>query len=64
MDGVEAIALYKDIPNNSGVGPIRKDHYPIVNDHILYGGDVLAVVAAQSKKTAQAANLIIVPIKC
>ena len=36
MAGVEAIALYNDIPGEKRVGPIRADHYPIVNDEVFY----------------------------
>lgn len=52
LDGVVAIALYKDIPGQKRIGPIRADQYPIVNDEVFYIGDVIAVVAAKSKKTA------------
>ena len=55
MEGVEAIALYKDVPGQKRVGPIRADHYPLVNDEVFYSGDVIAVVAAISKEIARAA---------
>ena len=55
MDGVEAIDLYKDIPGETRVGPIRADCYPIVKDEVFYSGDVLAVVAATTKEQACAA---------
>ena len=55
MAGVETIALYKDIPGQTRVGPIRADHYPIVEDEVFYSGDVIAVVAAGAKETAYAA---------
>ena len=49
---VEAIALYKDIPGQKRIGPIRADQFPIVNDEVFYSGDVIAVVAAKSKEAA------------
>ena len=55
MDGVEAIALYKDIPGQKRIGPIRQDHYVIVNDEVFYTGDVIAVVAAKTQEQACAA---------
>ncbi|GAK55661.1 aldehyde oxidase and xanthine dehydrogenase [Candidatus Vecturithrix granuli] len=55
MAGVEAIALYADIPGAKQLGPIRADQYPIVNDEVFYSGDVLAVVAAATKEIACAA---------
>lgn len=55
MDGVEAIALYKDVPGDKQIGPIRADHYPIVHDEVFYSGDVIAVVAAKTKEIAHAA---------
>ena len=55
MEGVEAIALYKDIPGKKRIGPIRQDHYVIVNDEVFYTGDVVAVVAAKTKEQSCAA---------
>ncbi|MCK4358536.1 MAG: molybdopterin-dependent oxidoreductase [Candidatus Cloacimonetes bacterium] len=52
MAGVEAIALYKNIPGQKRVGPICADHYAIVKDEVFYSGDVIAVVAAKSKEIA------------
>jgi len=55
MEGVEKIALYKDIPGKKRIGPIRQDHYVIVNDEVFYTGDVIAVVAAETREQACAA---------
>ncbi|MBI5218624.1 MAG: molybdopterin-dependent oxidoreductase [Bacteroidia bacterium] len=55
MDGVEAIVLFKDIPGKKRIGPIRQDHYILVNDEVFYCGDVIAAVAAKTKETAYAA---------
>ena len=59
LPGVKAIALYKDIPGQKRLGPIRADHYPLVDDEVFYSGDVIAAVAAETKEIAyQAADLI------
>ena len=58
MDGVEAIALYHDIPGETRVGPIRADCYPIVKDEVFYSGDVLALIAATTKENACAATIL------
>ncbi|MCD4818373.1 MAG: molybdopterin-dependent oxidoreductase [Candidatus Cloacimonetes bacterium] len=55
MPGVVKIAMYKDIPGQKRVGPIRADYFPIVNDEVFFGGDVIAVVAAKTKEQASAA---------
>lgn len=55
MPGVHAIALYRHIPGQTRLGPIRPDQYVIVNDEVFYSGDVLAVVAAETREQAQAA---------
>lgn len=55
MEGVEAIALHKDVPGQKRVGPIRADQYPLVENTVFYSGDVIAAVAATSKEIARAA---------
>ncbi|HNW98485.1 MAG TPA: molybdopterin-dependent oxidoreductase [Bacteroidales bacterium] len=55
MEGVEKIALYNDIPGKKRIGPIRQDHYVIVNDEVFYTGDVIALVAAKTREQACAA---------
>jgi CO/xanthine dehydrogenase Mo-binding subunit/CO/xanthine dehydrogenase FAD-binding subunit len=61
IPGVKAIALYKDIPGAKKVGPIRQDYLPIVDDEVFFAGDVIAVVAADTRETAiRAADAIIV----
>ena len=52
MPGVKAIGLYKDVPGEKKVGPIRRDYLPIVNDEVFFTGDVIAVVAATTKEQA------------
>lgn len=53
MPGVVAIALYKDIPGQKRLGPIRQDQYIIVDKEVFYSGDVIAVVAAKTRTQAQ-----------
>lgn len=61
IQGVEKILLYSDIPGETRLGPIRRDHYAIVNKEVFYSGDVIAVLVGQSKEAAQkAADSIIV----
>ena len=55
IDGVEVIALYKDIPGEKRVGPIRADQYVLAEDEVFFSGDVLAIVAAQSLEIAHRA---------
>ena len=55
LPGVRAIALFEDVPGDQKVGPIRADQLVIVNDEVFYSGDVIAVVAADTRKQAQAA---------
>ncbi len=59
LAGVKGIALYKDIPGQKRLGPIRADQYPLVDDEVFFSGDVIAAVAAETKEIAyQAADLI------
>lgn len=55
MAGVAAIALHRDVSGQTRVGPIRADQYPLVDDEVFYSGDVIAVVAAESREIARAA---------
>ena len=48
--GVVKIALFKDIPGQQKLGPIRSDQYAIVDDEVFFSGDVIAVVAAETKR--------------
>lgn len=59
LEGVIKIALYDDIIGQTRLGPIRSDQYAIVKDEVFFSGDVIAVVAARTKKIAlKAADLI------
>ncbi|MDA3814464.1 MAG: molybdopterin-dependent oxidoreductase [Candidatus Cloacimonetes bacterium] len=67
VPGVVRIALFKDIPGQTKLGPIRSDQYAIVENEVFFSGDVIAVVAAETKEIAlNATDLIHVeyePIK-
>ncbi|MCF7919276.1 MAG: molybdopterin-dependent oxidoreductase [Candidatus Cloacimonetes bacterium] len=52
MPGVKMIALYDDVPGAAKVGPIRQDYLPIVHDEVFFTGDVIAVVAAETREQA------------
>lgn len=59
IPGVVKIALFKDILGQTRLGPIRSDQYAIVEDEVFFSGDVIAVVAAETKESAlKAADLI------
>ncbi len=55
MSGVVDIGLFADVPGAKKIGAIRQDYPPIVKDKISFGGDVLAVVAAEKRDQALAA---------
>ncbi len=52
IPGVVRIATYKDIPGNPVVGIMVKDYLPIVKDEVVFHGDVVAVVAAETHEAA------------
>ena len=55
MEGVVAVALKKDIPGATELGILIKDYYPLVDDETFFLGDVIAIVAAETKEIAYAA---------
>ena len=59
IKGVVRIATYKDIPGNPVVGVIVKDYLPIVKDEIVFHGDVVAVIAAETYEAACVASDLI-----
>jgi CO/xanthine dehydrogenase Mo-binding subunit len=59
VPGFVKIALYKDIPGQKKLGPIRSDQFAIVNDEVFFSGDVIAVVAAETKESAYKATDLI-----
>lgn len=52
VDGVVKIATYQDIPGVPVVGIIVKDYLPIIKDEVVFHGDVIAVVAAETYAAA------------
>ncbi|UJF17686.1 molybdopterin-dependent oxidoreductase [Vibrio sp. SS-MA-C1-2] len=59
VDGVVRIATYQDIPGDPNVGVMIRDYLPLVNDEVVFSGDVLAIVAAETYEAAcRAADLI------
>ncbi|MEG1348219.1 MAG: aldehyde oxidase, partial [Hafnia sp.] len=52
IDGVVKIATYQDIPGEPVVGVIVKDYLPIVKDEVVFHGDVIAVIAAETYEAA------------
>ncbi|MGL4860399.1 MAG: molybdopterin cofactor-binding domain-containing protein, partial [Enterobacteriaceae bacterium] len=59
VPGVVRIATYQDIPGEPVVGIIVKDYLPIVKDEVVFHGDVIAVVAAETYEAAcKASDLI------
>jgi len=55
MPGVAAIATCADVPGARAIGPIRADHYPLVDGLVFCEGDVVAVVAAETPDAARRA---------
>lgn len=55
MPGVAAVITYEDVPNNLfGGGPVPDQHV-LAEDCVLYRGDCIAVVAAETREQAEAA---------
>lgn len=59
MKGVQAIALYDDVPGKKEIGPVRADFAPIAGKEVRFIGDVVAVVAAETREQAIAAAAVI-----
>lgn len=55
MPGVAAIITSKDVPHNRYGGGIEEDQYVLAEDRVLYRGDCIAVVAAETRRQAEAA---------
>lgn len=67
MDGVRAIALSKDVPGKKKIGPVRADFAPIAGEEVHFIGDVIAVIAAETRNqaisAASAINIIYDPLE-
>ena len=45
-----SIITAEDIPGTRRLGPIRQDHYPLVEDRVFYTGDVSLLLLPKVKK--------------
>ncbi|MDN6833940.1 MAG: aldehyde oxidase, partial [Enterobacterales bacterium] len=52
IPGVVKIATYQDIPGEPVVGIMVKDYLPIIKDEVVFHGDVIAVIAAETYEAA------------
>lgn len=55
MPGVVRIITAVDVPGNPIFGQIHRDYRMLVNDHIRFNGDVVAIVVATTRQEAIAA---------
>ncbi|MBX3395636.1 MAG: xanthine dehydrogenase family protein molybdopterin-binding subunit [Phycisphaerae bacterium] len=53
VPGVIAVYTSKDAPGTNRQGLIHRDHPVLVEDRILYRGDAIAIVVAESERAAQ-----------
>ncbi|MFH2113489.1 MAG: molybdopterin cofactor-binding domain-containing protein, partial [Spirochaetota bacterium] len=53
-DGVVKVLLAGDIPGENRYGPIKKDQPVLADDHVLYMGDAIAAVFAETEDAAEA----------
>ncbi len=54
--GVRRVFTWKDVPGSLSFGQIEKDLFIFVKDRIRYNGDVVALVAADTREEALAAS--------
>lgn len=52
IEGVVRIATYNDIPGDPVMGIIVKDYLPIIKNEVVFHGDVVAVIAAETYEAA------------
>lgn len=52
VPGVVRIATYKDIPGVQKIGVVIPDYPPIIDREVIYRGDVVAVIAAETYEAA------------
>jgi CO/xanthine dehydrogenase Mo-binding subunit len=64
LSGVRAVLTHKDIPGNDSFGAVVPHQMVLCAEKVVYLGDVLAVIAADTEETAsRAAQLITVKYK-
>jgi CO/xanthine dehydrogenase Mo-binding subunit len=56
IKGVADVVTAKDVPGTLRVGGIIQDHYIFAKDRCRYAGDVIAMIAADTKEAAYAAR--------
>lgn len=56
ISGVVDVITAADIPGKLRVGNIRQDHFVLAKDRTLYHGDVVAMIAAETREAAYAAR--------
>lgn len=52
VPGVVHIATYDDIPGLRNIGVVIPDYPPIIKDEVIFQGDVVAVIAAETHEAA------------
>ena len=57
MPGVAAIITSKDVPHNRYGGGIEEDQYVLAEDRVLYRGDCIAVVAAETRRQGHSCHI-------
>ncbi len=57
--GVIAILTAKDIPGHNKFGPIIADEHLLVDDQILYPGDPVCIIAAETREQLRAAKKLV-----
>ncbi|MCK4660425.1 MAG: xanthine dehydrogenase family protein [Phycisphaerae bacterium] len=56
VEGVVGVYTHKDVGGTNRHGLIRRDHPVLVEDHVRYRGDALALVVAKSERAAESAR--------
>jgi len=55
MKGIHAVLSFKDIPGPNNVGPVVKDEPILAEDQVIFAGQALFLVAAESPEIGRAA---------
>ena len=59
VEGVEAILSYKDIPGINQMGPVFHDEICLAENEVIFIGQVILLIAAESKNIARKAEKLI-----
>src|SRR4051812_38169276 len=57
--GVVAVITAKDIPGHNKFGPIIADEHLLVDDEIMFLGDAVCVIAAETREQLRAAKKLV-----